>query len=82
MTNMLSDLICEANKAGLKIHPGKMKVFYNGVGSKAGPVPGVIRVEGLGIEALADDISTMYLGRALNLQNGTEAVKRHRITRV
>ena len=79
VTKMLSDLICEANKAWLKIHPGTTKVLFNGVGRKAGPVPGVIRVEGHDIEVLADNNSTMYFGRALNLHNGTEVEIRHRI---
>jgi hypothetical protein len=81
VTKMLGDLVSEAGKVGLCIHPEKTKVFFNGVGRKGGAVPGVTKVAGLDIEVLADDKSTMYLGRALNLQHVQDTEMQHRMSR-
>jgi hypothetical protein len=81
VAEMLADLVAEAGKVGLCIHPEKTKVFYNGLGRKGGAVPGVVKVAGLDIEVLADDRSTMYLGRALNLQKVQDIEIQHRLSR-
>ena len=81
VANMLSDLDMEAGKVGLAIHPAKTKLFFNGIGSEGGTIPGIVKVAGHDIEVLAADKSTPYLGQALNLHDvhGTEI--KHRIAR-
>jgi hypothetical protein len=72
VTKMMCDLVHEA---------GKTKILFNGVGRQGGPVPGVVNVAGDEIEVLAGDRTTMYLGRALSLQNVQDTEIKHRMSR-
>lgn len=81
VTKMLKDLVHEAGKVGLLIHPGKTKIIFNGVGRRDGPIPGKVVVDGKDIEVLAEDRTTMYLGRALTLQKTHDAEIQHRMSR-
>lgn len=51
------------------------------MGRQGGPVPGEVEVAGEVIEVLAGDKSTMYLGKALNLQDVHDTEIKHRVSR-
>ena len=71
-------MIHEARKAGLEIHPAKTKLIFNGIGRR-GPANGYIKVDGKEVEILSDGTATMYLGRALDLQDVSNTEIKHRI---
>ena len=52
---MFADLVAEAGKVRLCMHPEKTNVLFNGVERKGGAVPGEVKVDGLDIEVLSDD---------------------------
>jgi hypothetical protein len=76
---MLSDLMEEASKVGLLIHPSKTKILNNGIGN--GQTQQSVVVGGRSIDILKRQGSTMYLGRLLNLLEPTDTEINFRIKR-
>ena len=62
---MLEDLITEAGRAGLEIHPTKTKILTNDSDEKRGSVT----VAGQRVDALASTGAADYLGRRLTCSN-------------
>ena len=66
LTHMLTDLITEARKAGLELHPDKTKIMHNGHRPpRSTRTPDSVHVLGMKIEILPPYRSTKYLGRLL-----------------
>ena len=66
---MLKDLVEEAGKVGLEIHPLRTKILNNGFGQFQATES--VDVLGMQVEVLKRHESTMYLGRLLNLTHKT-----------
>ena len=76
---MLADLVREAGKVGLEIHPDKTKIMNNGIGIHQNVCE--VEVAGRTIEILPRDQSAMYLGRLLNLGSLHDTELDHRLRR-
>ena len=76
---MLEDLINEARKVGLEVHLGKTSLLSNGMDSNKDVRS--IEVQGNRVEVVEAGASTMYLGRALSLNNSDDNELKHRFSR-
>ena len=65
----------------MKMHTGKTKIIFNGVGRQGAPVLDEVEVAGEVIEVLGADKSTIYLGKALHLQDVHDTEIKHRVSR-
>ena len=80
LKTMLSDLQHAAGTIGLEIHYGKTKILANEFGHAEGS-PLQVKIEGPAVGVLRPDEDTMYLGRALQLNEYHEREIRHRISK-
>ena len=62
---VLSDLIIEAQKVGLEVHPDKTKIINNGFGQ--GQSIESVEAEGMHVQILKREEGTMYLRLLLNI---------------
>ena len=77
---MLTDLITEAEKAGLELHPDKTKILHNGYRPPRGKhAPVNVQVLGMEIEILPPYRATKYLGRQLQYSTPHATEVEHRI---
>ena len=79
VSKMLADLIEEAAKHGLEVHPDKTKIMWNGQGR--GTSKKNITINGQNFEVLPPSGTTDYLGRAFTFTDTHDVELQNRITK-
>jgi hypothetical protein len=77
LKKMIADVVLEARRVGLELHPQKTKIQHNNIGY--GSRVRSATINGMVIEMMDPSDSNMYLGRALCLTNVHDVELRHRL---